>query len=329
MTEFSIIEKYFKPLTNDNIAARNLADDVAKISLKKNEELVVSKDMFVEGVHFLAGDGGFKIASKLLRTNLSDLAAAGAKPLYYSLGFTKNKNCDKKFLKDFCRGLQEVQNEFGLCLIGGDTVSSQEMFFSITIFGSIKKAKILSRNQAKDGDLIFVSGNIGDAALGLKIKLGEDFLNLKKLDKKEKNYLLQRHFFPIPRITLGIKLLEKNLSNCAIDISDGLLADLRHICKESQVDAEIYLEKIPFSSTVQKLSNSQKLDLLSGGDDYELLFAIKPRDQNKLFDLAKSLKLNLSCIGNFKKPANTKSAINLRDAKNKKIPIKKFGYEHF
>lgn len=326
MTEFSLIEKYFKPLTNGDSVARGLADDVAKISLKKNEELVVSKDMFVENVHFLAADGGFKIASKLLRTNLSDIAAAGGKPLYYSLGFAKNKNCDEKFLKDFCRGLKELQNEFGLCLIGGDTVSSKEMFFSITIFGTIKKGKILSRNQAKDGDLIFTSGTIGDAALGLRIKLGEDF---NKFDKKEKNYLLERHFFPTPQINLGIKLLEKNLSNCAIDISDGLLADLRHLCEESKLAAEIYLPKIPFSSAAQKLSNPQKLDLLSGGDDYELLFAVKPRNQKKLLDLAKSLKLNLSCIGSFKKPANKKFTITLRDEENKKITIKKFGYEHF
>lgn len=326
MKEFNIIEKYFKPLTNNAKAARGLADDVAKISLKKDEELVISKDMFVENVHFLKSDGAFKIASKLLRTNISDLAAAGAKPLYYSLGFSKNKNCDEKFIKEFTRGLKETQNEFGLCLIGGDTVSSKEIFFSITVFGVIKKDKILSRNAAKNGDLIYVSGNIGDAALGLGIKLGKV---IEKFSATEKKYFLERHFLPTPRIDLGLKLIEKKFSKCAIDISDGLLADLRHICVESKVAAEIYLEKIPFSSAAQKISQKEHLNLLSGGDDYELLFAINPKNQKNIAALSKALNLPLTQIGEFKKSTDKKFCVTLKDSKNKKIPIKKFGYEHF
>ena len=323
MPEFSIIEKYFKPLTNGQKAARGLRDDVAKIALKKDEELVISKDMFVENVHFLTSDGAHKIAAKLLLRNLSDIAASGAKPLYYVLGFGKTKKCDEKFFSEFARGLKEVQNQFGISLIGGDTANCREMFFSITIFGVVKKNKILSRDGAKNGDLIFVSGNIGDAHKGLQIKLAKQDKNLSAAQKK---YFLERHFFPTPRIKLGEELLKKNLSSCAIDISDGLLADLRHICESSKLDGEINLEQIPFY--LQNLKTAQKLDLIGGGDDYELLFAVNPKDLKKIAQLEKTLKIKLSCIGAFKKPANKKPAITLHDLENKKIPIKKFGYEH-
>lgn len=316
MREFQLIEKFFKPLTKGAKAAQNLADDVAKISLKKDEELIISKDMFVEDVHFLRADGAFKIASKLLRTNLSDLASAGATPLYYMLGFSKNKNLDEKFLSEFARGLETTQNEFNLCLIGGDTVSSDKLFFSITIFGKIKKGQTLSRNQAKAGDLIFVSGSIGDAGIGLV--------------SQDSQYLTNRHFFPTPRIELGKKLLEKKLSSCAIDVSDGFLADLNHICSASKLSAEIQLEKIPFSKEaknfLQKNPKKNPLDLLSSGDDYELIFVVNPKNLKKIPALSEALKLDLTCVGEFKK--SQKFEIDLRDQKNKKIKIEKFGYEH-
>jgi len=324
MPEFSLIEKYFKPLTSGHKAARGLNDDAAKFALKAGEELVISKDMFIEDVHFLATDGAYKIASKLLLRNLSDLAASGAKPLYYMLGFGKTKKCDEKFFAEFVRGLKDVQKKFGLTLIGGDTTNSEKIFLSVTIFGLIKKDKILSRDSAKNGDLIFVSGNIGDAYQGLQIKLAKQ---IQKLSKNEKTYFLQRHFFPNPQIDLAIKLLQKNLSTCAIDISDGLLADLRHVCEASKLSAEINLAQIPFYQ--KNLTTAQKLDLLSGGDDYELLFCANPHDEKKILQLAKSLKIKLTCIGIFKKPANKKAEISLRGSDNKKIPIKKFGYEHF
>jgi thiamine-monophosphate kinase len=320
MREFEIIEKFFKPLSNHNKAAQNLSDDVAKISLKANEELVISKDAFVENVHFLLKDGAFNIASKLLRTNLSDLAASGAKPLYYMLGFSKNKNIDEKFIKEFARGLKEVQNEFNLCLIGGDTVLADPLFFSITIFGSVKKGQNLARNNAKNGDLIFVSGAIGDAHLGL-----QGF-------KSNKNYLINRHLCPTPRIELGQRLVAEKLSNCAIDVSDGLIADLQHICQASKLDAEIFFDKIPFSKEAKKVlkTNPKKnpLDLLNSGDDYELIFVVSPKNEKKVLTTAKKLKLDLTHIGQFKKSTEKKFTVSLFDQKNHKLTIKKLGYEH-
>ncbi len=326
MQEFRLIEKIFKPLTNQNKAAQGLADDAARIALKKDEELVISKDIFVENVHFLFPDGGFKIAAKLLRANLSDLAASGAKPRYYMLGFSKNDRTDEKFLKEFVAGLKSVQDEFGLDLIGGDTIFSEQLFFSITIFGTIKKGKALCRNHAQNDDLIFVSGTIGDAFLGLTS------LQKKISTDKTAQALQSQHFLPTPRIKLSQALLAKNLSKCAIDVSDGLLADLNHISTESKLDAEIYLEEIPFSQPARdfldKNPEIKKLDLLSGGDDYELIFTAKNKDREKIFSLGKKLKLNLSCIGKMKKPAHKNPAISLFDKENKKIKITKFGYEH-
>jgi thiamine-monophosphate kinase len=317
MAEFQIIEKYFKKLTNGNKAAQNLSDDVAKFSLGKDEELIVSKDAFSQDIHFLLEDGGFKIASKLLRTNLSDLASAGATPLYYMLAFGKSKRIDENFIKEFTRGLLDVQKQFNISLIGGDTVSTNEAFFSITIFGKVKKGQNLKRDSAKAGDLIFVSGNIGDAQIGLEMKLSA---NLQKNNK-----FLQHHFFPQPRIKLGENLLKEKLSKCAIDISDGLLADLKHLCKASKLSAKIFLDKIPLSE--KNLSQKRKLELLSGGDDYELIFTVDVKNEKKILQLAEKIDLKLTCIGSFVK--STKPDLILLDNNNKKITLKKLGYEHF
>ncbi len=317
MHEFNLIEKFFKPLTKADKASQNLADDVARIAPKSGHELVISKDVFIEDIHFLLKDGGYKIASKLLRTNLSDIASSGAQPIHYLLGFSKNKNTDEKFIKDFCRGLKDTQNKFNLNLIGGDTVNSEKLVFSITIFGTIKKDKFLSRQNAKIGDLIYVSGTVGDAFLGLK--------------GSKNKFLQKRHFFPDPRIDLGLNLIKNKLSKCAIDISDGLLADLTQICKSSQVSAIIHEKKIPISrpaiKILEKNKEIKKIDLFCAGDDYELIFTSAAKNSKKIADLATKLKLNISCIGEISKSKKT-NKITLLDQEEHSIKINKLGYEH-
>lgn len=320
MSEFQIIEKYFQKLARD-ASANSLQDDVAQFALKASEQLVVSKDVFSQNFHFLIKDGGYKLAQKLMRTNLSDLAAAGATPLYYMLGFGKSKEIDKKFISDFCKGLEDIQKEFNLSLIGGDTVNAKESFFSVTIFGKIKKGKNLARFNAKQNQLIFVSGNIGDACLGLEIRLNK---SEKEFTKKEKNYFLNRHFQPTPRLNLGQYLIENGLSNCAIDISDGLLSDLNHICKNSNLSAEIYLDEIPFSQ--KNLTKTEKLKLISAGDDYELIFTVDCKNQKKIILAAKKLNLKLTCIGILQK--KSKETLILLDETYQKIKLTKLGYEH-
>ena len=326
MDEFQIIKKYFLPLTNKASAAANLEDDVAKISLKKNEYLVLSKDLIIEDIHFKKADRAYKIASKLLLTNLSDLAASGAKPLYYMLGFSSGKNPDEKFIADFCSGLKDVSKKYKISLIGGDSISSPDrLFFSITIFGIKNKNDAnLKRSSGEKEDLIFVSGTIGDAFLGLQI-------SKNKLPKN--NYLLSRHFFPTAQIKLGNSLAKNKLANAAIDISDGLLADLNHICQTSKLDAIIHQDKIPLSKEARLFlkhnSNFSISDLISGGDDYELIFSVNKKFQKEIETLSKKLRTPLTCIGKLTKPKSKQPKISLLNSLDQPIAISEYGYKHF
>jgi thiamine-monophosphate kinase len=343
MLEFEFINKILLPLTKKNSSSQtqknpsqNLEDDVALLNFDKDFDLIISKDIFIEDVHFLKSDGAEKIASKLLLTNLSDIASSGGEPLYYMMGFTKNSTLNDDFYQEFGKALKVLQQKYKLTLIGGDTSNSDKLFYSITIFGKVKKNKILSRKNAKNDDLIFVSNSIGDAFLGLDLKLK----NLKKLENYHQK-LLDKHFYPQPRIELAQELINKNLSKCATDISDGLIADLSNICKASKLNAEIYLSQIPLSKEAKiYLKNNPKinvLELLSGGDDYELIFSINPKNLNKIEAISKRLNLKLTCIGRFFKESdyqtNKNSSVFLfPDEQNKTsktlIKILKQGYEH-
>ena len=343
MLEFEFINKILLPLTKKNSSSKiqknpsqNLQDDVAIIDFNKDFDLIISKDIFIEDIHFLKSDGAEKIASKLLLTNLSDIASSGGEPLYYMMGFTKNSTLNDDFYQKFAQALKKLQQKYKLTLIGGDTSNSAKLFYSITVFGKVKKNKILARKNAKNGDLIFVSNSIGDAFLGLDIKLKK----LKKLENYHQK-LLDKHFYPQPRIKLAQELINQNLSKCATDISDGLIADLSNICNASKLNAEIYLSQIPLSQEAKiYLKNNPKinvLELLSGGDDYELIFSISPNNLKKINAISKKLKLKLTCIGKFFKEskfqANKNSSVFLfPDEQNKSsetlIKILKQGYEH-
>lgn len=336
MKEFDIIREFFLPLSNQHEFCLNLSDDTAKILLKNNEHLIVSKDIFAENTHFFLQDGGFKIASKLLLTNLSDIASSGAKPFCYMLGFSKNHRTDYQFCLEFAKGLRDVQQKYGIFLLGGDTINSKKgLFFSITVFGILQNKNSLKRNGAEDGDLIFTSGTIGDAGLGL--------ISLKCMMKNFQDstiegyqrFLIDRHYFPTPKIELGESLLKNQISKCAIDVSDGLLSDLKHVCEASSLSARIFLDKIPISESAQHFLNinpsHNKLKLLASGDDYELIFSAKSSKRAEIQKLVESLKLKISEIGFFEK-SNSKPEIIIIDSSTnkiqKKIKIKKFGYEH-
>ena len=327
--EFEIIKKYFLPLTNGNKAANMLHDDVATISVGSKKDLIVSKDLMAEGVHFNKDDGAYNIACKLLKTNLSDIAAAGGKPLYYLLGFSQNQNLDKNFVKEFCRGLKDVSKQFSLDLIGGDSIKTKDkLCFSVTIFGEIAKKKSLKRNSAKNGDLIFVSGDIGDAFLGLNL-LQKNITISNKIHQK---YLLERHLQPIPRVNLGMELIRQNLSQAAIDISDGFLADLLHICEASKLDAVVHQSAIPISTAAKFcLSKNDTINLnqlLSGGDDYELIFTASATNQSKIEKLAKKIGVKITCVGCFKQSKN-QPKIELLDDENKLVKLDSYGWKHY
>jgi thiamine-monophosphate kinase len=323
MDEFELINKYFRPLSNNSKEAQNLNDDVALIC---DDKIVVSKDLMIQDVHFKLSDGPYNIANRLIRSNLSDIAASGSKPLYYMLGFHKNKHVDESFLNDFTLALKEINQDFNISLIGGDTVKSNDrLVFSVTIFGQAHNS-ILSRKNACDKQLIFTSGYIGDALIGRKIL--EKGLRYNEDDKQ---YLVSRYNKPSPRIDVGEGLIKRSLSQSAIDISDGLFADLKHICQSSNLKATIFKDKIPLSSQARNIVNLNKdlsiLDLCSGGDDYELIFCVDHLNLEKINILSKDLNIPLTNIGYLERKNKDDKFIKLLDGKNE-IEINKFGYEH-
>lgn len=325
--EFEIIKKYFLPLTNNSKAAQGLKDDVALISSNSKKQLVISKDLSIEDIHFTKSQGGELIARKLLASNLSDLASSGAKPLYYLLGFSQN-TFDEKFIADFCTGLKKSGKEFGIDLIGGDSVKvPDKLCFSVTIFGEVPKGKSLKRSAAKDGDLVFVSGNIGDSFLGLQILQNQ----VSGISAPDMKHLINRHLLPSPRIRLGEELIKNNIK-CAIDVSDGLFSDLKHICEASNLSAIIYQNLIPISkaakSCLDKNSNLDVNQLFCGGEDYELIFTAPKNQQNKIAKIAQKLNLKITLIGSLQKK-KSKPEIQLLNQKGERIEIKQYGWQHY
>ncbi|MDC3116335.1 thiamine-phosphate kinase [Alphaproteobacteria bacterium] len=289
MNEFDYIEKYFKPLTND--VARDLSDDAAVFKQRSKYDLVISTDTLAEGIHFFGHENPRDIAKKSLRVNLSDMAAMGAKPIFYNLSISIPKNKVKYFIPKFSKGLEEDQKLFGLKLIGGDLTSSlQNINITITIFGETLNKKSISRSGAKSGDLLFVSGILGLSKIGL-----DNFKStLKGFSLAKKKYL-----FPQPRVNLGISL--KKIANSMIDVSDGLVQDAAHLAKSSSLSIVIDVEKIPLPISID-LKKDILLDAaLFGGDDYELLFSCKPTHEKSLKKLSLEHNINLTCIGFFQR----------------------------
>ena len=295
MDEFALIAELLAPLSEAAPGAFNLTDDAALVSLPEGRRLVIAKDMLVAGVHCLADDDPGLIARKLLRVNLSDLAAMGAAPHSYLLGLALPPATDDGWLRGFVGGLALDQASFGVRLIGGDTVSTDGPFTaSLTALGEVRVGAELRRSAARPGDLVFVSGSIGDAALGLAVLNG----GLPGLDESSEAWLRDRYHLPQPRIALGLRL--SGLVHGLIDVSDGLMADLGHICAASGVAAEIDAARIPVSTAARAalaLDAGLREKILGGGDDYELLFTAVSEAAAPLAAIARDLELPITAIG--------------------------------
>ena len=288
MNEFDYIDKYFRPLTNK--FALNLKNDAAIFNQKSSFDLIMSTDSLVEGIHFFGNEDPADIAKKSLRVNLSDMAAMGAKPIFYNLSLSVPKVKASQFIPKFVKGLQDDQEMFDIKLIGGDLTSSlKHIYITITIFGKTSKGKSIPRDGAKIGDCLYVSGILGLSKIGLDNYNS----NFKELQEAKRKYLL-----PQPRVDLGISL--KNIANSMIDISDGLVQDATHLAKNSELTVELNLSKIPLPN-IKKIDKKLILDsALYGGDDYELLFSCDPRFENSLVKLSSKMNLKLTKIGVFK-----------------------------
>ena len=288
MNEFDYIKKYFKPLTNK--FASNLTNDGAIFNQKSSFDLIISTDTLAEGIHFFGNEDPADIAKKSLRVNLSDMAAMGAKPIFYNLALSIPKNKASQFIPKFAKGLQEDQEIFDIKLIGGDLTSSlKHINITITIFGRTANGKSVPRDGAKIGDCLYVSGLLGLSKIGLDNYNS----NLKKFQDAKTKYLL-----PQPRVNLGISL--ENIANSMIDISDGLIQDATHLAKSSKLTVELDLSKIPLP-IIKQLDKSIILNsALYGGDDYELLFSCNISNENLVKKISKKMNLKLTKIGFFK-----------------------------
>jgi thiamine-monophosphate kinase len=317
MNEFIIVKKYLKSLTRKNINSLNLDDD---IFFHKRKKIAISVDTYVEGVHFLNSKDPDKFLKKILRASLSDLYCKGVKPSVYFLSFALNKSLAKNiWLKKIKKILTLEQNKFDIYLGGGDTTYSPKLVITISVLGITKNKPVL-RNGSFYNDDIYITGNIGDSYLGLKVVKGDyDFLNFN-------NFFKKRYYEPILPIEITPYL--KDVASASIDISDGVAQDLRHLCKLSKCGANINLNNLPISAPIKNLIQKKKINLtkvFSNGDDYQILFTSKQNNRSKITNLSKKIKLKISRIGNMTKNKNI-----IFNHNNKKLKIKasRMGYTH-
>ena len=317
MHEFQLINKYFSKLSKNNKSSLNLNDDVF---FDKSKNLVISVDTYIEGIHFINFKKPELVIKKIIRSSISDLICKGVKPKYYFISGSGNKKTfSPTNLKKISNSLKMEQKRFNISLCGGDTVYSNKLSFSVTSVGFSKK--IISRNNAKLNDDIYVTGNLGDSYMGLKI--------LKKQIKTNKNferYFVDKYFQPNLKLKLANKLF--NFANTAIDVSDGLIADLDKLINNQKLTYKLNLINIPISSNLKNLLKSKKLNKISyvsQGDDYQILFTANNSKFRIIDNIAKSLRIKISKIGKICS-LNHKSQII--DQKGNEITPKNKGYNH-
>lgn len=324
--EQALIQDIFAPLAKSS-GALGLQDDAALIQPAAGRDMVVTSDTLVADVHFFASDPADLIAKKALRVNLSDLAAKGAVPQSYLLNIALPKDITRSWLKKFAKGLAEDQTAFGCTLIGGDTVKTPgPLTLSITAWGNVPKGRMVRRGGAKTGDLLYVSGCIGDAVLGLEVSRENKAL-IKSMSRADKTYFKQHYRLPEPRVALAECLRE--YANAAMDISDGLAGDLAQMCAASKRTARVTLSDIPLSKAAQRATARdprQISALISGGDDYEILCAVPPKNAESFEQKAERAGVPVCQIGVFKAGKTQPQFIR---SDGKALVLEKLSYSHF
>jgi thiamine-monophosphate kinase len=317
MHEFDLIQKYFSKLSKLNKASLNLNDDVF---FDKKKSLVVSIDTYNEGVHFLDFKKPDLVIKKILRSSISDLICKGVFPKYYFISGSGNKKTfSKKNLSKISSSLKMEQSKYKISLCGGDTTFSNQLSFSITSIGYSKN--VIYRNKAKINDDIYVTGNLGDSFVGLKI-----LQNKFKVSKKLRSYFVKKYFEPDIQIKLTNELLK--FANSSIDISDGLVDDLEKMINNQKLSYEIWQEKVPISKNLQsylRKNNYKKSNFISNGDDYQILFTASPDKARIIKNTSKKLGVKISRIGIIR-PNNQKSLFV--GEKGQHLLLKNSGYKH-
>lgn len=295
-SEKKIIEKFFNKLNFNKTGTFNFKNDAAYFNFAKNYKTIVTTDTIVENIDFFSNDPPESIAQKILCVNLSDLSAMGSIPKTYTLNLSINSNVDNDWLKKFTNRLLKLQKQYKIYLIGGDISKSKEISVSATFFGQAKLKNILSQNKCHLGDDIWVTGNLGNSFVGYKILKSSNF----KIDKQSALSFKKHYLYPKP--CMFGHLASKHI-NSAIDISDGFYGDLNKILN-NKYGAKIIKKNIPISNSLKKLLFTKKPlfsfdDILSWGDDYELIFTSKRKYRIRLKDLSKKNNVKLSNVGSI------------------------------
>jgi thiamine-monophosphate kinase len=315
--EFSLIVRHFRPLAGPG--ALELRDDAALLQPPAGRELVLTADAMVAGVHFLPDDPPELVGRKLLRVNLSDLAAKGAAPLGYLMTLSAPVNTPDDWFARFAAGLRQDQAAFGVTLLGGDTTSTPgPLSLSLTIIGHVAPGGAVHRSGATAGDEVWVTGTIGDGALGLMVARG------RLADPS--GFLLARYRLPQPRLGLAVG----GIASASLDVSDGLVQDLGHICRESGLAAEVIVDDVPLSDAA-RAAGPQWTDTwletcLTGGDDYEVLMAVPPGRAPALRRAAAAAGVPVTRIGHFH---SGPPGVMVRRAGGEPFALAKGGWSHF
>lgn len=318
MKEFELIKHFFaSQAVKRKDVLLGIGDDCAVVASTQNQDIVVTTDTLVAGVHFPLETLPRAIGHKAVAVNLSDIAAMGAKPSWLSLAITLPE-VDNEWLAEFSAGVFELCEYYNVQLIGGDTTQGP-LSITITAQGLTPEGKYLSRSGAKAGDWLYVTGELGDAALALQHYKKQVTVSSEFVDK-----IRAKLDYPKPRVLAGQSLRE--YASAAIDLSDGLLADLGHICQASNVGANIVLDAIPLSDIMHKtLLFDDAVNLaLSGGDDYELLFTVSEHNKVGMETAISHAGTSVTCIGQVNASQTITTTLN-----NKPVPIKCSGFEHF
>ena len=317
MHEFELINNFFSKLSTHNVSALNLNDDVF---FDKKKKLVISVDTYNINTHFIDFKSPDLVIKKILRSSISDLICKGVKPKFYFISGSGNKkNFTKKNLSRIMKSLKNEQKKYDISLCGGDTTFSNKLSFTITSLGYSNH--IVYRNRSKLDDDIYVTGNLGDSFIGLQILKGKI-----KVNNKMSKFFIKKYYEPDLQIKLIKNLL--NLANTSIDISDGLIDDLKKMINRQNFSFHIFEKKIPVSKTLNllmKIKNFKKIDITSKGDDYQILFTASPVKSRIINKISKNIGVKITKIGKIISGKNKSKIINL---KNKQIEAKNKGYIH-
>jgi len=325
--EFGLIQKFFRSAgTRDRSVLAGIGDDAAVIALGSDHCLLVTTDILLEDIHFTQRfTTPFLLGKKSVAVNLSDIAAMGGDPRYYVVSLSVPGSLPVRFVQELYRGMRSRARQWGVVLLGGDTTGSKHgVSLSITMIGTAARSRVVYRHGARPGDQIYVTGTLGNAALGLT-------LLMRGLDGPESRQLIRRHQDPEPRVAVGRMLGAQKIATSMIDISDGLLGDLHHILEQSQVGARLVRDAIPLSRQYKKFCQYAGSDpyrcALAGGEDYELLFTAPAHHHARIHRIAQSLKLPITPIGEIiKRPG----WLEVVDKHGRRVPVgREKGFTHF